>query len=421
MRRPQKKHIFLNVFLFAILLQVVLWIWQLLPYNFVLEENFQKFVQIANSSSNSNTIAESDILFVDVSAGFNFTTAGGRRQIITDRGKLDTLFRMLNQYVNPRLIICDLYFDLPSAKDQALAQTLSQTPHIFCAENTGNDGRQIPNLFFGKGSAPTAYQTYPHPWLIFGNTLIKFRPILEDGRKTLPVRLYEDYTNHAISNSYFGIYADHGLNLNSLTVQPNVMLDPDTVVKADQIKPIDTLIRDLKFNRLESRSNLSRKKIILIGDFHNDIHGTAYGTTPGPIIVLNLFISLLNGANRLNIVNIVITLFILLFLILEKVYGLYYLLPFNWYRRFNTWLDQKFQYFGFQGRPKFVFFIWFIFCIIFCIEIIPALLLLELLYKARLFYRRCLNRYRRHKIGNIALSRRLLIPFLFKKNYRIKP
>ncbi len=89
--------------------------------------------------------------------------------------------------------------------------------------------------------------------------------------------------------------------LNSTTVdcqiRNNDLFQTNEVSRVYSLTDLMTL---LSYQDSKANQELIQNKIIVIGDFENDIHKTAIEPMPGVLILLNIFLSLVNAQNSIT-------------------------------------------------------------------------------------------------------------------------
>jgi hypothetical protein len=225
------------------------------------------------------------------------------KQAITDRHLLARFLHILNQKPdNQPFILCDISFpDSATADacsgpspDSALAAELAQTKNILVSQHLSGDGSLTPNIF----KAPAALADYQ----VAGETFFKFQLIYHDTLKTMPLRMYEMITGKTARYNGWWIEAGDNHFFNYLIPDFHIRqfnLLSDTA----QIRYKTDNLSNILSGAMTDKQVLDyvKGRMVIIGDFENkDVHQTIYGDTGGTLILLNTFLALQNGDNRLT-------------------------------------------------------------------------------------------------------------------------
>lgn len=286
----------------SLLLMLMLTAWINSPYSLTIEEYFIKYSSLIRSYfyKTSTDQALKEVWLVNagssgqlVSANFNM---GDER--IADRNRLDSFLLLLNRLPNERrIVLCDLSFDKSTAADSSLALHLSQTPRLFMPAFT----TQTPAPFAAIGNhVKQGYADYSksNEWWILSNKLNKFKLMTPNGKKSLPLKMFEEI--HGLEAVARGPFMKIGSDYYFSMIALDEMVRSFSVNKdiLSTSMPINVAIQQLKDND-EFTADYVNRPYIIIGNFENDIHQTAFGQVPGALINFNLFKSLENGENRI--------------------------------------------------------------------------------------------------------------------------
>ncbi len=208
---------------------------------------------------------------------------GSGQITITDRQKLAGLLSVFNQAGRkPKLVVIDLLFIEPSPVDTLLSAALSQSQNLILGWDTDAGSIQLPPQL-AKGQA--AYYTA-------SGTFLKY-PVLSARDKTLPTAIYSFLEHKNPYSTWLG-FVRMGSEwwLNSFIVDIEMrkaFLEDNQLAYVNLGEMLDA----------ESAGEIEEStagKIVIIGDiFMNDQHDTVLGKQPGPMIVLNTYLSMLKG------------------------------------------------------------------------------------------------------------------------------
>lgn len=213
------------------------------------------------------------------------------KEAITSRPVLVDLFtRMASFEKQPKFIVCDIFFDVRTEYDSALESSINRFDNIRCVSlyDTGNDTAYYPVI-----NVPTATTSFETSEGVF----LKTKLVFDDSIKTLPVQLYEHLNDKKIRADDHFNWSTFKINLNTFVVDHGIRnydLFGSGVTRKVYLSEL-LLLDD------ESLENLFADRLIFIGDFEdNDLVETIYGELPGPIVLVNIYNSIINKANQIN-------------------------------------------------------------------------------------------------------------------------
>ncbi len=214
-------------------------------------------------------------------------------QAITNRKSLTKFFNKVNRKPdNHKYLICDISFVDPSENDKDL-QTEFDKLHNYTVSYHKDENGEPQNPIFNVSKSISDYTTFNV------DKFIKFKLVQDDSLITTPVKIYQDIYNQKINPGIF-YKLDNKYILNSFIVDFRIWsydLSENSSYKYDYMN-----IGDFQFLPDSAFQKLLKDRILVIGDFElNDIHETVYGNMSGPLILLNTFLALEKGQNRLSI------------------------------------------------------------------------------------------------------------------------
>ena len=218
---------------------------------------------------------------------------------ITDRRKLLDFLTKARQADNYKYIMMDVILErgIETAFDSALFHTIASMPRIVIPVHS--DAPLQDSILYAK--AANADYNITHDETNF--TRFQF---LNDGVPSMPLKMYEAQTGNTIEKhgpfytcdghlcssaitlklpiKISGTYLEKGEGATNMRERSYLYLGAD-VLSVDSIVPVAEQIRD---------------KIVVIGDFNNDVHRTYLGFQPGSVICLNAYYALQRGEHRVN-------------------------------------------------------------------------------------------------------------------------
>jgi hypothetical protein len=243
------------------------------PPNKVVEQ-FKKDLLLINTTYDKTLIPYED----DYGSGY---------QAVTNREQLSRLLDIIvSGSGQPALVVVDLLFDSPSSSDSALQASLRKINNLVVSSEA-NDGVPLapwPGINF----ALAQYETT-------SGTFLKYR-LVNDTLHYLPAAMLRE-THGTVFNERFGLVRSaDGWWLNSFIV--------DLPIRKAHLDNGEILMWNLgdalQFNDEDIR-RLTANKIIIVGDFYRyDLHYTLLGEQPGPLIVANAYLGMLEGIPRIK-------------------------------------------------------------------------------------------------------------------------
>lgn len=208
---------------------------------------------------------------------------------ITDRQKLLDFLTAAQQADNYRYIMLDVIFEqgISSPQDSALFQLIASMKRIVIPVH--QDTPLQDSILYCKA----ANADYTVTWEESNFARFQF---IHDGLPSMPLQMYQDLSGDYIRQCSFFFFNQGWLCRNGITLKMPIRLSAYTeegdkqkinvfhlgcdVLALDSIAPICDEIKD---------------KIVVIGNFNEDVHDTYAGLMPGSIICLNAYYALLHG------------------------------------------------------------------------------------------------------------------------------
>ena len=235
---------------------------------------------------------------------------------ITDRQKLhellkelkhkdDSLYREEHRHFY-KYILLDVLFDntTRTPQDSALFTLIASMKRIVIPRDTGT--RLADTCLNDKAGLVNYYTNYKFV------SFAKY-PYLIDGKKSLPLKMYEEVTGHTITDH--GFFANDGWRLARKSIVLPFVLRCDSAYTQDGMKVWHNMGMDLlgsaySYNgdtttgdrELHDNPELTQGKYIIIGAFSGgDMHYSYLENQPGPAILFNAYLSLLHGHHRVSL------------------------------------------------------------------------------------------------------------------------
>ncbi len=216
------------------------------------------------------------------------------KTIITDRAKLLKLLTVARNTGNYRYIFLDVVFDetIETPYDSALFATIASMDRIVIPSH--KDVGMKDSILTEKA----ANADYITTWKVL--TFSKYQ-FLHDGELSVPLRMYVDRKHlkgNGIEEHWGGLwYSDNGrLCQNGVTLLLPVTIYGSLMDEEGQVRERNYVY--LGADLLDEDYPIEEQiagKILVIGDFKNDVHLTYLGSQPGSAISMNAYIALMNG------------------------------------------------------------------------------------------------------------------------------
>lgn len=261
------------------------------------------YVDVSRSKA---VIPAIDPLFQEYT-GFNHTA-------ITDRAALAEFLLAIEQYATDvPLVLVDIFFGEPSPQDSLLQAAIDslEVPIVGAASFQAlKDERPLPITM------PLGVAMY----LSVDDNFMKYPLFFADSLPTLPLVALRASEGVSISNKGWWSRIDGRRTLSNPIIDFKVRpYDLQGEAPRYHVHEMGSLLFQFGFwDEADIRTLLSNKTII-IGDFNSDKHQTVFGTVPGPMIVHNAYLTLLERETLVHW-RWLIFLFLLFFWMAWRVY-----------------------------------------------------------------------------------------------------
>ena len=221
-----------------------------------------------------------DFVFVNVSRDQKLMAdpAEYGETAITDRVKLAKFFKILADNGNRHYFaLCDIFFENPSDDDTALALQAQRCKKIIFPYHITADTIEHPCIDVPVGLSD--FVTYT------GN-FSKFKLLYKDSLKTTPLLLLEKLDQKKYPGSF----------LDFKSVFPRYYIQGADLL-TEKKYPYFNLGELLMLSDTDSfYHQFLEDKFIVIGNFETDVHFSPVGKIPGPLILLNTYLTIRNGS-----------------------------------------------------------------------------------------------------------------------------
>ncbi len=216
---------------------------------------------------------------------------------ITNRDHLGKFVQTINtRPENHKYLVIDVRFYDRSDSDSLLAAELPLLKNSRVSYHKGADDK--PN--FPIFEAPLGLSDMQSKASDEGQMVLKYHIVQADTIHTTPLLMYEDLSGEKLVQSWPFDRIGNKLVFNSFILEHPIRWHQLFVEKKYSYVYMQDLMALAEMDP-EFFHEMTKDRIIIVGDFENtDIHRTISGEIPGPIILLNAFLSIERGYNVLN-------------------------------------------------------------------------------------------------------------------------
>jgi hypothetical protein len=207
------------------------------------------------------------------------------KEVITDRAQLAAFFNVLKKNTAAyKFALCDVNLIGDSPNDSLLVEAVADVKKVvFPVHSDENDSIEVPKF-------PTQYALADYKSI--EDAFLKFRFVQEKKFASVPVYMHEQLDGGKVEDRQL-YYTDNGrLIFNSFIVDFPIRAYE---VFEQQEFPVVNLSELLILPEEVMVNEYLKDRIILLGDFNNDVHMTIHGKTAGTLILLNTYLTLKNG------------------------------------------------------------------------------------------------------------------------------
>lgn len=265
--------------LHSIILFIVLWQVSNSSYTSAVDEEIMKKVNAASTRLfGNNANYDHDFVFVNVSRDLKLVSdpAEYGEIAITDRSKLAQFFKILADNGNKHhYVLCDIFPEYPDDDDSALLAETGSCKKILFPYHLAGDSIMKPCV-----DVPSALSDF----ITNTGDFSKFKLLYNDTIKTTPVALLEEIDQKKYPRSY----------LDFKSVFPKYYIQSSQLFETKKY-PYYNLGELLMLSEADSFYNkFLENKFIVVGNYDTDVQNSAVGKIPGPLILLNTYLSIRN-------------------------------------------------------------------------------------------------------------------------------
>ncbi|MEM6398279.1 MAG: CHASE2 domain-containing protein [Bacteroidota bacterium] len=289
---------------------VITFVWLGLPYTFGDEAFFIKWTALTKKSllGIDPKPDPEEVLFVDISGSKTIIEQPNEfgqpspyfRQVITDRTHLAEFLSLMAPYKEGiELIVLDVLFDQPTEADSSLQVSVDKLGDKLLGITQAPTPDTQPLVIDFSQSAMASYRTTQ-------GAFMKYPLLYEDSLVTTPVRMYELLHQEQLDYSGTFFRFERGISLRNPIVDYKVresdfQMGTDLVESNFTLWSMGTLLESRAFMPDEAMAEYFKDRIVIVGDFVNDVHNTPFGNTAGPLLIYNAYLSLADGNNIVSV------------------------------------------------------------------------------------------------------------------------
>lgn len=244
-------------------------------------------------SPNKDSIPD-EVLLLDVSydkqlADYVVNDMPVGNYAITDRQKLLDFLSVAQRAGNYKYIMLDVIFEqgISSPQDSALFHLVATMKRIVIPVH--EDVQLEDSILYCKA----ANADYTTTWEETNFARFQF---IHDGVPSIPLRMYQELSGDSIYQHGLLFFSQGWLCRNGITLKMPVRISADT--EEEDMQKVNVLHLGCDMLAMDSISPIGEEikdKIVVIGNFSEDVHETYAGPMSGSIICLNAYYALLNG------------------------------------------------------------------------------------------------------------------------------
>ena len=263
----------------GILLFIGLWQLSNSSYTSKVDEGIMKKVNsTVNKLIGNSAHYDHDFVFVNVSRDLKLVSDPVEygEIAIADRIKLAEFFRILANNGNKHhYALCDIFLEYPTDDDTALLKETKRCTKLLFPYHLAGDSIQKPCLEVHTALSDFVTNT---------NGFSKFKLVYNDTLKTTPLVLLEEIDKKIYKRSY----------LDFKSIFPRFYINSSQLFETQKY-PYFNLGELLMLSQADSfYHNFLENKFIVIGNYDTDVHSSAASSIPGPLILLNTYLSIRN-------------------------------------------------------------------------------------------------------------------------------
>lgn len=210
-------------------------------------------------------------------------------QVITDRFQLATFIGALNRLDAHQWVLLDVFFEKESEFDEMLGAELSQLDRVVMSTTTDDKGKRILPVFHKKTGLANIES--------LDDIFLKYQLVHSDSLKVVTLEMMEGVKNIETEPHHFFIKQGDRWGINYYIPDLRISQYDLTVIRGYPFVNLS----DVLYLDDETILSLVKDRIVIVGDFlGNDNLETLTGEISGPLLLANIYLSLINGEHLLS-------------------------------------------------------------------------------------------------------------------------
>lgn len=232
---------------------------------------------------------------------------------ITDRDSLLKFLKIV-EVSDPRFVFMDIRFEagLVSENDSALFSTINSIPNILISDHREVDGYTLYDESLNEKTGMADYRSN----MFSGFSRYEY---IQEDKESMALKAHRLLTGTGMERYGPLYFSGHSLayNMRFLPLPSNI-----TVSRGEmgQVRYPYLSSEVLGMHSAEELGEMMKDRIVIVGDFDNDIHQTYVGNVPGPLLHYYAFKLLEKGEEKVSILYVVI-LFVVYSLVIYWILG----------------------------------------------------------------------------------------------------
>jgi hypothetical protein len=216
---------------------------------------------------------------------------GTGKDIITDRQLLADFFQVLKKHQDSiKYTVCDVLLKGSSDADSALQASVRGLNKIVFPAQLSDTGT-AEELAIQVPSAIADYE-------MVNGGFLKFKLFQNKTVPTLPVYMYQQISGKELKQKFGWYFQGYRPVMNSLIIDYQIRTHE---LMDEGEYPVINLSELMLLPEEIIANDFLKHRFIIMGDFNNDTHETIYGSTPGTLILLNVYLSLMDGQHLISL------------------------------------------------------------------------------------------------------------------------
>jgi hypothetical protein len=364
---PKKTQVIISV-LAGIVIFIITWFYINSYYTLGIEDDLLfKETLVRYKLMKTKPAKDKQFVFISTGKDLNLVddTAGYGNAAVSDRYKLLKLMQAINKMpVKPKYVLLDLQFYLPyvySIDDSIQLKVKKSELASFFPDKSIDDSLQNEitkckdlgisvSLMNDKVAFPLYKGTYGlDNYVTYGSSINKFKIYYNDLHiSSIPALLHEKIDSAVYSANKYATFCNNRLCFNYIWLDyyydgNNIKDNPNY-----QVYHIGSLLPLL--SNPQFTDNTFKDKVVLVGNFEQDVHATPDGKMPGTVILADIYLSLLNGRHYASYLWILFVIILFSFLSHKAIFSplpnVKFKSGFVFVEQITSYINQYISFFG---------------------------------------------------------------------------